>query len=95
LIPLSFSLAIPREKFTEERSAAKTFAKGFFERYPKNPHQTEVEGWRHLQSANVELTMKRLREPIDRKAADAFRWQALFTQQLRVAVLICSPVAHD
>jgi hypothetical protein len=66
LISLSFSLAIPREKFTKERSAAKTFAKGFFERYPKNPYQTEVEGWRHLQSANVELTMKRLREPIER-----------------------------
>jgi len=64
--PGSRAFAIPREKFTKERSAAKTFAKGFFERYPKNPYQTEVEGWRHLQSANVELTMKRLREPIER-----------------------------
>jgi hypothetical protein len=25
----------------------------------------EVEGWRHLQSDNIEFTMKRLREPIE------------------------------
>jgi hypothetical protein len=30
------------------------------------PHyQTEVESWRHLQSANIEFTMTRLREPIE------------------------------
>jgi hypothetical protein len=35
------------------------------ERYPKDRYQTEVESWRILQSANIEFTMKRLREPID------------------------------
>jgi hypothetical protein len=51
-----------REKFTKERSAARTFAKDYFERYPKDRYQTEVESWRHLQSAN----MKRLREPMEK-----------------------------
>jgi hypothetical protein len=54
-----------REKFTKERSAAKTFAKGYFERYPKDRYQTAVESWRNLQSANIEFTMKRLREPVE------------------------------
>jgi hypothetical protein len=26
---------------------------------------TEVESWRHLQSQNIEFTMKRLREPVE------------------------------
>ena len=50
-----------REKFTKERSAAGTFAKEYFERYPKDRYQTEVEGWRHLQSSNIEFNMKKLR----------------------------------
>jgi hypothetical protein len=36
----------------------------YFERFPKDRHQTEIESWRLLQSANIELTMKRLLEPI-------------------------------
>jgi len=28
-------------------------------------YQTEVESWRHLQSQNIEFTMKRLREPVE------------------------------
>jgi hypothetical protein len=32
-----------REKFTKERSAAKVFAKEYFERFPKHQYQTEVE----------------------------------------------------
>jgi hypothetical protein len=56
-----------REKFTKERSAARTLAKEYFERYPKDRYQTEVESWRHLQSQNIEFTMKRLREPIEAK----------------------------
>ena len=48
-----------REKFTRERSAA------YFARFPKDRYQTEIESWRHLQSANIEFTMKRLREPAD------------------------------
>jgi hypothetical protein len=54
-----------REKFTRERSAARKLAAEYFERFPKDRYQTEVESWRHLQSANVEFTMKRLREPIE------------------------------
>ena len=45
--------------------AARKFAAEYFERFPKDRYQTEVESWRHLQSQNIEFTMKRLREPID------------------------------
>jgi hypothetical protein len=53
-----------REKFTRQRITAKKLAAEYFERFPKDCHQTEVESWRHLQSDNIEFTMKRLREPI-------------------------------
>jgi hypothetical protein len=53
-----------REKFTREHTAARKLAEEYFARYPKNRYQTEVESWRNLQSANIEFTMKRLREPI-------------------------------
>ena len=36
----------------------------YFERFPKDRYRTEIESWRHLQSQNIEFTMKRLREPI-------------------------------
>jgi hypothetical protein len=49
-----------REKFTKERSAARKLAEEYFERFPKDRYQTEVESWRNLQSANIEFTMKRL-----------------------------------
>jgi hypothetical protein len=54
-----------RERFTKERSAARKQAAEYFRRYPKDRYQTEVESWRNLQSANIEFTMKRLREPIE------------------------------
>ena len=54
-----------REKFTRERTAAKKLAAEYFEHFPKDRYQTEVESWRHLQSQNIEFTMKRLREPIE------------------------------
>jgi len=54
-----------REKFTRLRITAKKLAAEYFERFPKDRYQTEVESWRHLQSDNIEFTMKRLREPID------------------------------
>ena len=38
-------------------------AREYFEKYPKERYQTEVESWRNLQSDNIEFTMKRLREP--------------------------------
>jgi hypothetical protein len=53
-----------REKFTKERSAARKLAPEYFEKFPKDRYQTVVERWRHLQSQNIEFTMKRLREPI-------------------------------
>jgi hypothetical protein len=56
-----------REKFTPEHTAARKLAKEYFERYPKDRYKTEVESWRNLQSANIEFTMKRLREPIEVK----------------------------
>jgi hypothetical protein len=55
-----------REKFTRERTSAKKLAAGYFQRFPKELYQTEVESWRELQSQNIEFTMKRLGEPIER-----------------------------
>ncbi len=52
-----------REKFTRERNPARKHAAEYFQRFPKERYQTEVESWRHLQSQNIEFTMKRLREP--------------------------------
>ena len=54
-----------RQKFTRERTAAKKLAAEYFQRFPKERYQTEVESWRHLQSQNIEFTMKRLRELIE------------------------------
>jgi hypothetical protein len=54
-----------REKFTRGQSFARKLAQEYFERFPKDRYQTEVESWRQLQSFNVEFTMKRLREPIE------------------------------
>jgi hypothetical protein len=49
-----------REKFTKLRTAARQLAAEYFECYPKDRYLTEVEGWRHLQSDNIEFTIKRL-----------------------------------
>jgi hypothetical protein len=38
---------------------------GVFPPLPKDRYQTKVESWRNLQSANIEFTMKRLRDPIE------------------------------
>jgi hypothetical protein len=67
---LRFNNGIPqdayiREKFTRLRIAAKKLAAEYFERFPKDRYQTEVDSWRHLQSDNIEFTMKRLRGPIE------------------------------
>jgi hypothetical protein len=53
-----------REKFTRERTAARQLAVEYFRR-SKDRYQTEDESWRNLQSANIEFTMKRLRDPIE------------------------------
>ena len=62
-----------REKFTKERTAARKLTAEYFERFPKDRYQTELESWRELQSQNIEFTMKRLREPIESKK---FKWAA-------------------
>ena len=54
-----------REKFTKLRQDARKLAAEYFERYPKDRYLTEVGGRPHLQSDNIEFTIKRLREPID------------------------------
>jgi hypothetical protein len=54
-----------REKFTREHTAARKLVAEYFRRFPKDSYQTEVESWRHLQSQNIEFTMKRLRGPIE------------------------------
>ena len=54
-----------REKFTREHSGARKLATEYFRRFPKDRYQTEFESRRNLQSANIEFTMKRLREPIE------------------------------
>jgi hypothetical protein len=58
---------MPQDPFIRERlrTAAKKLAAEYFERFPKDRYQTEIESWRHLQSDNIEFTLKRLREPID------------------------------
>jgi hypothetical protein len=52
-----------RERFTRGHTAARELAQEYFERFPKERYQIEVESWRHLQSASIEFTMKRLRDP--------------------------------
>ena len=53
----------PRE--VHKAHGRQKLAAEYFERFPKDRYQTEVESWRHLQSQNFEFTMKRLREPIE------------------------------
>ncbi|WP_244567900.1 hypothetical protein [Bradyrhizobium erythrophlei] len=43
------------EKFTKERSAARKLAAEYFERFPKERYQTEIENWRNLQSAKYRV----------------------------------------
>ena len=54
-----------REKFTRQRITARKLVAEYFERFPKDRYLTEIESWRHLQSDNIEFTIKRMREPID------------------------------
>src|SRR5258708_11034653 len=71
--PMLFSKGVPGvtgpfclDAFTRERTAARKLAAEYFQRFPKDRYQTAVESWRELQSQNIEFTMKRLREPIER-----------------------------
>jgi hypothetical protein len=51
------------DKFTREIKTARTVAREYFERYPKDKYDTVVERWSDIQSYNIEFVMKRLREP--------------------------------
>ena len=51
------------EKFTGDLSFARQLAREYFERFPKNRYETEVESWRQIRSHNIEFTMRRLLEP--------------------------------
>jgi hypothetical protein len=56
----------PREVHQSKvRPTARKLAAEYFDRYPKDRYLTEVDGWRHLQSDNIEFTIKRIGEPID------------------------------
>jgi hypothetical protein len=46
----------------ERIRSPRRLAREYFEKYPKDRYQTEVESWRKLQSDNIEFTMKRMRE---------------------------------
>jgi hypothetical protein len=48
-----------RDKFTRKLTTARKVAREYFERYPKDRYETEVESWRQIQSQNIEFTMKR------------------------------------
>ena len=53
------------EKYTKERNAARKLVAEYLQRFPKDRYQTDGESWRELQSQNIEVTMKRLREPVE------------------------------
>ena len=65
MCPLRVRKSFADEKIETARNAAKKLAAEYFERFPKDRYLTEAESWRHLQSENIEFTMKRLREPIE------------------------------
>ena len=49
-----------RETFTLPREAARTKARDFFRRYPKEAYMSSVERWRELPDGAIEFTMRRL-----------------------------------
>jgi hypothetical protein len=53
-----------KEKFTRDLSFARQLATEYYQRFPKDQYETQVESWRQIQSQNIEFTMKRLREPV-------------------------------
>jgi hypothetical protein len=50
-----FDAPMPRDPFVREklRTAGRRLAAEYFERFPKQRYQTEVESWRELQSQNI------------------------------------------
>jgi hypothetical protein len=53
----------PGSRFNCAGWLAKAYAREYFQKYPKDRYQTEVERWANIQSSNIEFVMKRLREP--------------------------------
>lgn len=49
-----------RETFTLPRDKARTRARDFLTRYPKQAYMSGVESWRELPDGNIEFTMRRL-----------------------------------
>lgn len=49
-----------RETFTLPREAARSKARDFLRRYPKQAYMSAVESWREMPDGAIEFTMKRL-----------------------------------
>ena len=50
-----------RETFTLPRDKARSKARDFLTRYPKQAYMSAVESWRELPDGDIEFTMRRLR----------------------------------
>src|SRR4029077_9676665 len=68
-----------REKFARERAAAKKLAAEYFDRFPKDRYQTEVESWRLLAAEGTENPQP-TPAPVPLKGAigDSFRPDCIF-----------------
>ena len=49
-----------RETFTLPREAARSKARDFLRRYPKQAYMSAVESWREMPNGAIEFTMRRL-----------------------------------
>jgi hypothetical protein len=49
-----------RETFTLPREAARSKARDFLRRYPKQAYMSAVESWREMPDGAIEFTMRRL-----------------------------------
>jgi len=49
-----------RETFTLPREAARSKARDFLQRYPKQAYMSSVESWREMPDGAIEFTMRRL-----------------------------------
>jgi len=49
-----------RETFTLPREVARSKARDFLQRYPKQAYMTAVESWREMPDGAIEFTMRRL-----------------------------------
>ena len=49
-----------RETFTLPREVARSKARDFLQRYPKQAYMSAVESWREMPDGAIEFTMRRL-----------------------------------